>query len=284
MTNKSISLESLPLRGVTIIAAILMIVAGYFAVNWTFGSTLAKLADSKETATLSIQMSPSDPQSYFSLAFLNEKSFLPEELPIALANYEKAVSVSPRDFRLWMSLAKAREQSGDANGGEKALRKAVELAPNYSQTHWALGNQLMRLKKEDEAFAEIRKAVEADPKYVNPAVTMAWQLFDGDVAQISQKIGDSVPIKAGLAPFLVRQKRLDEALVIWNAIPNAEKTTTYKKNGEDLLNSFLEAKSFRNAQVIQSQIAGSEGEKFNLGAIFNGDFEKEVKKAGESLS
>lgn len=283
MSNKTISLESLPLRLLTIIVAIILGIAGYFAVKWTFANEIAKHTDSKEIAEWTTQLAPNDPQTYFSLAYFNEKSFLPEELPIALSNYEKAVSVSPNDYRLWLGLGKLREQNGDMQGAEKALRKASELAPNYSQVQWALGNQLLRQKKEVEAFAEIRKAVEGNPIFVSPAINMAWQFFEGDLAQISQKIGDSVPIKAALAPFLVKQKRYDEALSFWNSIPNEAKTTTYKKNGDELLNAFLEAKNYRNALAIQSQIAGSEIEKFNVGSIYNGDFEKNVKPSGASV-
>lgn len=277
---KSISLDSLLLRLLPIILAILILLAGYFAFNWTFGNMIALHADTKELAETAIQMAPNDPQTYFSLAYLNEKSFSPEDLPLALANYEKAVSVSPSDYRLWLSLGKIREQSGDNKGAVAALRKAVELAPNYSQVHWFLGNQLLRQGNDEEAYREIRKAVEGNPTYANPAVNMTWQIFDGDVGIISQKIGDSIPIKAALAPFLAKQKRFDEALSFWNSIPDQEKSTKYKINGQELLATFMEAKSFRQVLALQSQLNGSNAEKFNIGTIYNGDFEKNVPPSG----
>jgi hypothetical protein len=54
--------------------------------------------------------------------------------------------------------------------------------------------------------------------FLAPAVTVAWNFFEGDVPQISQKIGDSVPIKAALSTFLAKQKRFDEAFLLWNAL------------------------------------------------------------------
>ncbi|HRH42868.1 MAG TPA: carbohydrate binding domain-containing protein [Pyrinomonadaceae bacterium] len=277
---KSISLDSLLLRLLPIILAILILLAGYFSFNWTFGNMIAQHADTKELAELAIQMAPNDPQSYFSLAYLNEKSFSPEDLPVALASYEKAVSVSPSDYRLWLSLGKIREQSGDSKGAVAASRKALELAPNYSQVHWVLGNQLLRQGNDEEAYQEIRKAVEGNPTYANPAVNMTWQIFNGDVGIISQKIGDSIPIKAALAPFLAKQKRFDEALSFWNSVPDEEKSTKYKTNGQELLAIFMEAKSFRQVLALQTQINGGTAEKFNIGAIYNGDFEKNVPPTG----
>lgn len=283
MPTKSIQLNATLLRLIIIVAIVFVFFLTYLALRWVLGSTLARQSDNKQIAELAIELAPNDPEGYYSLATISEKSFLPEDFAKALENYEKAVSVSPSDFRLWLALGKARERAGDDAGAEKALRKALELAPNYSEIHWVFGNFLLRQGNEEEAFLEIRKAVQQDEKYSNPAVVTLWQIFNGDVAQISQKIGDSIPIKAALAPFLVKQKRFDEALSFWNSISNEEKTTTYKKVSEDLLTQFVEAKSFRNALNVQNQISKPEDEKFTVGNIFNSDFEKDIKAAKANL-
>lgn len=293
MSLKTIQLNT-AFRALIVVIALLICGATYFAIKWTLGNTLAKQVDAlsqspavnpaeiKEVAQLSIDMAPNDPQAHYALAFLHEKSFLPQDLPKALAGYETAVSVSPYDYRLWLNLGKVRERSGDSPGAEKAFYKALELAPNYSEPHWVLGNYLLRNGRMDEAFAEIRKAAETNPDYANPAVVTAWQIFDGDTTQIAQKIGDSVPIKAGLAPFLAKQKRYDDAFTFWNSIPDQEKATEYKKNGTDLVNAFLEAKNYRYALTIQNQIAAPDAEKFAIGNLYNGGFEKEVKTSNAS--
>lgn len=281
MPIKSIQLNVV-FRLLLLVAVIAVVFLIYSSIKWTFGRTIAKQAEVKEIAEYSTQLAPADPQTYYSLAVLSERSLLPEDLKKSLENYEKAVSVSPNDFRLWLALGKARERSGDAQGAEKALRKSLELAPNYSEVHWTLGNFLLRQGKEEEAFAQISKAVEKEPKYANPAVVLAWQVYDGDLNQIAKKIGDSVAIKAQLSPFLVQQKRFDEAFNFWNAIPDEEKKTTYRKNGEEFFNQLLQVKSFRNALTVRSQIAKPDEEKFSVGAIYNPDFEQQVKPANAS--
>ena len=135
MSIKSIRLNSL-FRLFLLAAAVCVIFLSYLALRWTFGKTLAKQAEFKEIAELSTRLAPNDPQTYYALAVFNEKSLLPEDLKKAIENYEKAVSVAPNDFRLWLALGKAREQSGDTQGAEKALQKSLELAPNYSEVHW----------------------------------------------------------------------------------------------------------------------------------------------------
>jgi hypothetical protein len=180
---------------------------------------------------------------------------------------------------LWFDLAKARDREGDAGGAEKAYRKAAELAPHYTRVHWALGNLLLRQGNTEEAFVEIRKAVENDPKYANPAVNVAWQFFGGDVQLISQKIGDSIPIKSALSAFLAGQQRFDEAFALWNALSPEEKKNAFKAEGKALFESLMGAKRYRDALSVQSQINQADGEKFEPGKIFNAGFETDVKTA-----
>ena len=205
MAIKSFSLSSALYRVAAIAVIVIVIFAVYISLRWSIGSTIAKQTESKDVAEFAVEMAPNDPQGYYSLAVVNEKNFLPESFTLALQNYEKAVSVSPHDFRLWLALGKAREQSGDSDGAEKAFRRSLQLAPNYADVHWILGNFLLRQGNDEEAFLEMRKAVEQDEKYSNPVVVTVWQIFGGDIAQISQKIGDSPAIRASLAPFLVKQ-------------------------------------------------------------------------------
>lgn len=279
MANKSFRINSIFQQIAIVVAMLFCVIAVYFSAKWCFGSTLAQQSQTKEGAELAIDLAPSDSQSYHRLATVYEKTFLTEDLPKASEAYEKAVALAPNDFRIWLALGRSRERNGDTKGAEKALRKAAELAPNYAEVHWVLGNQLLRQGNAEEAFVEIRQAVAQDKTYASQAVFTAWQIFDGDVSQISQKIGDSVAIKAGLAPFLAKQDRLDEALTFWNSIPQQEMSSTYKPYGDEIFNKLIEKKEFNKALAVYSQINKSENERFSIGNVFNGDFEREVKTA-----
>ena len=50
----------------------------------------------------------------------------------AVHEYEIAATLSPNDYRYWMELGRGIEAAGDNAGGERALGRAVELAPAYS--------------------------------------------------------------------------------------------------------------------------------------------------------
>jgi tetratricopeptide (TPR) repeat protein len=278
MATKSIKLSPTTVRVIIPILTIICVIVVYFFAKWFFANTIAGHADIKQVADLAVDLAPNDPEAHLSSAILYDKSFLFTDLPKSVAEYEQAVALSPYDFRLWFELGKAHERNGDAQGAEAALRKSLELAPNYSQVQWTLGNILLREGKSDEAFAQIRQAAEGDRNFANPAILSAWQIFQGDTAQIKNYVGNSVNLRAAFASVLAKEKRFDEALQIWNSLPEVLKKNDFKATGEEIYQKMTEAKKYRAALQIYSQISDSDDKKSALGKITNGSFEVETAK------
>lgn len=282
MPIKSIKLESIAQRAVLPAAGIIVFVLTFFAAKWCVASTLATQTVQVEIAKFATELAPNDPLPHFVLGALNERAFLAENQENSLAAYEKAAAVSSNDYRLWLAVGRARERSGDAAGAEKALRKALELAPHYAQVQWALGNQLLRQGNTQEGFAFLRQAIEGNPKqYILPAVSTAWFIFDGDIAQVEQNIGSSANTKAALAVFLAKQKRFDEAVQIWNALPEDERKTVFKESGAEIYGQLIAEKQFRSALSFQAH--SGEPETFTIGQITNSGFENDIK-TGENTN
>ena len=282
MAIKSIKTEMLAGRALLLAAGLIFFVGAFYSVRWYFADSMAMHTDSGEVAEFAVNLAPDDPQTHFAFAALTEKVFAPEDLAKSLNEYEKAVALAPNDYRLWFSLGSARERDGDAAGAELALRKALTLAPNYSQVRWTFGNILLRQGKTSEGFSEIRRAVQSDPAFINPAIVIAWQIFDGNLADVKQNVGDSEQIKSSLAIFLAKQKRFDEAVEVWNGLPAGEKRTTLKETGEQIYKEMLAVKKYRAAFDVRSQISDSAAAHSSIGQITNGGFENEVtvKDAG----
>jgi len=277
MSVKSIKLETITQRALLLGAGFVFLISVVFFVRWCFGYAIATQAISKELAEFAVSLAPNAPQTHFALATLNEQTFLPEDLQKSLTEYEKATALAPHDYRLWFALGKARERGGDAVGAELALKKAVELAPSYSRLRWAYGNIILRQGKTAEAFAEMRQAAEGEKTFINPLVATAWQIFDGDITQVKQSVGDSTQINFVLPLFLAKQNRFDEAFAIWDSLPAEVKKTTFTENGEEFFKQLIEAKKYRDALRVKTQIRESDTENFAVGVISNGGFETDIK-------
>ena len=276
MSAKSIKLDSTAARVVIPVLAVLCVFSAYFFAKWFFANTIAARSVYKEIAAFSVDLAPADPATHYASAVLHEKTFLPEDLPKSLAEFEQSVALSPYDYLLWLNLGKARDRAGDADGAERALRKALALAPNYSQVQWTLGNFLLRQGKEAEAFAEIRRAAESDKTFANPAVASAWQLFQGDAARIQTYVGESVNLKAAFASLLAREKRFDEALSVWTSLPDTARQKDFKTSGEEIYQKMIEAKKYRSALQVFADIKNGDEKKFAVGRITNGGFERNI--------
>ncbi len=272
MTIKLYHLNSQSIRVAVAAVGALAVVAAIFVAKWGFAHSAAVRSDMVEVASLAADIAPDDPQTHYVLAILSEKTFVTEDLERAVLEFEKAAALSPNNYILWLDLGRARERNGDRPGAERALRKALDLAPNYSRVQWALGNTLLRQGKNEDAFAEIRKAVAGDAAYTNSAATTAWQIFDGDIAQVRTAIGDSNRANASLATLLTGKKRFDEAFAIWETLPADEKKTSLKETGDLLYRQLIEAGKYRFASRIGEQNAATQ----NSSGITNGGFEEPV--------
>lgn len=283
MPIKAIKLESFASRAILAVPAVIFLTFTFFCVKWGLARTASLRAEFKEVADLTVVWAPDDPQTHYSSAALHQRTFLPEDLQISVTEFEKATALAPHSYLLWLELGSGRERSGDSPAAERALRRAVELAPNYAQLRWALGNILLRQGRTDEAFVEIRRAVAGDEKYTSSAASTAWQMFDGDLAKVRQAIGDSSRINAALAGFLAGQKRLDEAFVIWDSLPPEEKSTTFREISTGFYGQLIEAKKYRAASRVFSEVLAADGERATPGQITNGGFENALKPTGASV-
>ena len=279
MPNRSLKIDATWKKIALAVAGVACVVGSWQASRWGLANSAAYRAGDVDVAQYLVGMAPSDPQTHYATAVFLEKSFDPADIQKALTELETAVALSPNNYLLWLDLGRARERSGDAEGGERALRRALELAPNYSRVQWALGNALLRQGRTDEAFAEIRKAVISDPTFAAPAATTAWQFFEGDITAIRRAMDGSSQFDASLAVLLAREKRFEEALAIYTSLPAGERSTTFKETTSALAGSFLAAKRFRDALKLSAG-QGSEAEHAQAAKVTNGGFESAVRTEG----
>ena len=275
--TRSIKIDAAWKKAVLAVVALALIPAVWMVVRWSMAGSAVQRADSAELAVYLTTLAPDDPQAHSIAARYLEKSFDPDDIKKALHELETAAALSPENYVAWLDLGRARERSGDAGGAEAALRRALELAPNYSRVQWALGNAILRQGRIDEAFSEIRKAMAGDAAFATPAAAAAWQFFDGDVAQIRRALDGSDNFNAALAVILARENRFDEAMEIWATIPVAAKRTSLKETASALLGRLIEARKLRLAARVSSDLTDGGGQ---TGQITNGGFESAVKPDG----
>jgi Flp pilus assembly protein TadD len=273
-----INVRPVLLRVPLIVVAGAALFAAWCGVRWLVGNTMAESARDFETGESAVRLAPDDPYARLQLARLRRVSLLPEELPEALRQFEQAAALAPNDYLIWMELGRARASAGDAEGGIRALRRATELAPSYAQPRWHLGNVLLRDGQVDEAFAELRRAADADSSLRPQVFNLAWQVYDRDVKRVVASIGDSPTARAQLTEVLVGRGLVDEALALWATLSAEEKKQQRMGAGEKLVKALFGKKLYRAASQVLSE-AGDEGAAQE--SVGNGGFEADIAPAGK---
>lgn len=282
MSLKIVKIEAPFGRFVLIMAAIICVICAYFFAKWNFANAVASHLDSQRPGSLPVaewlaQTAPDDPQTHFAAAVILEKTFNPGDLASSLAEYETAVSLSPHNYLLWLNLGRARNLNGDIEGSNAALKRALELAPNYAAVQWAYGNSLVRQGNTGEGFALMAKAAASNPQYSRNAAVSALQIFDGDIAAARQALGDSSETNSALASALADASRLPEAFSVWSLISQDEMASKYKGTGESLARRMIAAKEFSLAARITAGFTQNAEVRPEVGQIANGGFENGVK-------
>lgn len=276
MPTTTIQTDTPGRRALLAAAGLFLLVLLFFAAKWFFGNAISTRVFYKEVADLAVSLAPDDPQTHYAAGVIYERSFEPADLPRSLGEYERAVALSPHDHRLWTAYGRALERSGEPEKAEKALRRAIELAPNYADVRWTYGNILLRREKYPEAFAEIRRAVAADQKYAAPAAAAAWDVFEGDLARIKKNVGDSAPVRSALAVSLAGQKRFAEALGFWEALPAGRKQGDFRADGEKIYEHLIGAQRYRAALRVRSGFDEETKQRSAVGRITDGGFEGRI--------
>ena len=107
----------------------------------------------------------------------------------AIRNYQTSLSFDPRSADTWLDLGTAYESEGDIPAARNAFVQAKRVYPLSPEVSWRYGNFLLRRggNELDAAFAQIKHAVEADPKRAAAAFTLCMR-FEPDDSSIGDRV------------------------------------------------------------------------------------------------
>lgn len=265
-------------------AIVFALVFGWFAVTRQLGNMLAELTspsapNAGQTADVAVGFAPRDPLANWFAASIRKNVSTPEKAENSVKLSENVVRLAPFDFRWWIELGRAHEDAEKYEQSENALRRAVELAPNYVYPHWQLGNFYLRRDRAGEAFDELKKATSANIAYRDQVYSTAWDYFDKDTAKVEEIAGDAPENKLSLVKFYAVKERAADSLRIWNSLSEAERNLDpgYAKV---VAQALYEKRFFRSAVEFARQTGIDPEAKAE--SVTNGGFEKPIVEPRET--
>lgn len=283
-----INLRPVWARAPLLLLALAAVYASWYCVAWGVGSTMAETAPVSyasdpaaaiESAEAAARLSPDDPETHLMVARLRQLSFEPDGVGRALGEYEEAARLAPNDYLVWLEAGRARAALGDPAGGVEALRRSAALAPNYAQPRWHLGNALLRTGQTEEAFAELRRAADADAALRPQVFNLAWQVYGPDMARVIDVVGKTPEARAQLVKVLGGRGRFDDALAVWGSLDEAERRA-HKDTGSELARELYSRGQF-HLTLRTLREAGAVPDELKEEKVWNGGFEYDIGQSGK---
>src|SRR5688572_9584162 len=254
-------------------------VCSYFAVRWYVGNTLAEHFNPDQNnmriAEMAVGLAPDDPLTHWRIAQVSEKLLPLDHQPQALAEYERAVSLSPNDYRFWMALGTAYEQAGETAKGAHALKRAVALAPSYAYPRWYFGNLLLRIGRYEEAFKELRLAANANAEIEPQLFNFLWAIYSDNLDALRAAIGEGSDRSARFALYLLSQQRYEDGLRVWDTLSDEEKKKN-RQTGELVAGNLVLAKRYHDAVRVWNDFVANARYHVEFAKVFDGSFEEAI--------
>ena len=276
--------KTLP-RLVMLLTLALALVTSWTIVRAYLGSTMAEYLSTEEGGLTmprrAVAWAPRDPFAHWRLGVIMERRLPADQVDQAMAEFEKAASLSPNDYRFWMDFGTALEHAGQIERGEKALRRSVELAPAYAYPRWYLGNLLLRDGRYTEAFDELRRASEADPTFQPQLFNAAWSVYNDDPQAMTVAVGSTARARAGLAQYLIGFQRFDDGIRLWKGL-NAQEQRANREAGEAIIKSLVDARLYHQAAEVSNTLAPAAAHTAP-GKFIDGNFESGASHLERSI-
>ncbi|MGD9587751.1 MAG: tetratricopeptide repeat protein [Pyrinomonadaceae bacterium] len=278
LAEGTIKWETGSVKGRLAMAAIVAaaLVFTWFAVRWQIGNMLGELTspaqpNSLEVARAAMGLAPGDPLARSLYATKLKEEFSEESIANSVANFEEVVRLSPNDYRWWIELGRAYEQAERLDEAEMAFKRAVELAPAYTFPQWQIGNFYLRRDRAEEAFTHLTRATEKSIVFREQVFALAWDYFDKDPAEVERLAADTPGTRVTLAQFYAARGAADDAIRVWNSIPEAEQA----RHPQIIKNivQYLYSKRFYRQTLEFSRKAGIDADA-EFEKISNPGFEK----------
>jgi hypothetical protein len=269
--------------------AFLVIVALAFATGLSYSGIRNTLAvhDAERTTPegyeRAIQLEPDDARNWYLLGRYWQYNLEDPNNQRAIRAYQTALSFDSHSADTWVDLATAYESEGDVAAARNAFLQATRVYSLSPEVSWRFGNFLLRRGELDAAFAEIKHAVEADPKRGAAAFALCTR-FEPDIHTVLERVlPHSQAAYISVISALSEQQQTDQALIVWSSLaalhPHLEINESYP-----LLVALIRKHQMTEAQRVWEQalaFAGISRPPDPPGSlVWDGGFESNVVDGG----
>jgi tetratricopeptide (TPR) repeat protein len=174
-------------RGLVVVAALLI---GLWLSFFGLRAAIARYGYEGVTAErmeLAVRLEPGNPVYWDRLGQYQQYNLEERDAALAQQSFLKAIELNPLDTNAWLGLATDYELEGRNAEAREAYLQAAKTYPASADVSWRYGNFLLRQGDQPEAYAELRRAIEADPQRAGVAFSRAYRA-NPDIDELLEQV------------------------------------------------------------------------------------------------
>lgn len=276
--------SSFPRRGVVpALALVCLLFLSYFSVRNALAAHYASL-QTRQGYERATRLEPRDFRNWLLLGRYWQYNLEETDTARALQAYNVALSLNPRSADLWSDLGSAYETQGNVAAARGAFLHAKSAYPLSAEISWRYANFLLRQGDLDAAFAEMRRAVEIEPKRGAEALSRALSAEPNIDLVLDRVLPPLSDAYTGAIFDQVSEGHTANAVQIWNRLAGLHSKLPLQTYTYYLVTALLREKQVAEAQRVWKQAADLAGYS-NLSApadslLWDGGFESSVFGSG----
>jgi tetratricopeptide (TPR) repeat protein len=198
------------------------------------------------------RLEPDDSRNWYLLGRYWQYNLEDPDVQRAIRAYQTALSFDSHSADTWLDLGTAYESEGDLAAARNAFLQAKRVYPLSPEVSWRYGNFLQRRGELDAAFAEIKHAVEADPKRAAAAFALCLR-FEPNVSSVLERVLPHLPdAYLNVISAQVEQDHTERALIVWSGLaelhPRLQMSESYP-----LLEGLIHKRQIAQAQHVWTE-------------------------------
>src|SRR5260221_279000 len=202
-------------RGLLVIGSLLVALwVSFFGVRAGIAG-LAAESESINELRWAVRLEPKNPEFWYRLGHYQQFNLEQPDVMAAVVSYEKAIALNPGYAEAWLDLGAAYELDGNTAAAQNAFLRAKKSYPGSADVAWRYGNFLLREGTLPEAFAQLRLALQADPRRAGAVFSRAYRA-DPDIDAILNDLLPPLPqVYVDAIAEAVDAQQLAVAETIW---------------------------------------------------------------------
>ena len=208
--------------------------------------------NTREGYEQAVRLEPTDPQNWYLLGRFYLYDFDQPDPDAALRALLVSRKLDPLSADTLLELATTYDDAGKVAEARAAYLDAKRVYPLSAEVRWRFGNFLLRQNEIPEAFLEIRRAVELDPKRGAEAFSRCSRVVSDSEEILDKAIPPIFESHLEIIFDLAGEGKLDTALKVWsraNALPG----TVRMEEVSALANMLVQGGRGKDAEIFWQQ-------------------------------